>query len=146
MPRLSCTVRISADNLSEGKYDLQVFTSELLWRQDFKCRGVGTAEVLQVDGDECIALVVQGALVLETVLNVVEGGVAVAAYHALVADACYSDERQHDGECLAQPHSLLNGTEQLTYVLILSASLEVLKENVGVKEYFHDSVLSYGYS
>jgi hypothetical protein len=58
---------------------LQVFASKLFGREDFHRRRVGTAKVLQIDGDERVALVLQGALVLEAVLKVVEGGVAVAA-------------------------------------------------------------------
>ena len=90
---------------------LQVFASKLFGREDFHRRRVGTAKVLQIDGDERVALVLQGALVLEAVLNVVEGGVAVAAYHALVADACHGGQRQHDAERLAHPQRLFGAVD-----------------------------------
>jgi len=64
-------------------------------------------EILQIDGNKYVALVLQGALVLETVLYVVKGRVVVAIDYSFVTDAHYVGQRQHNVECLAQPYGLL---------------------------------------
>ena len=106
---------VSADvfSLQKGERDLQESAYERLWRHYFHSRRVGVAVVLQVDGDERVAFVLHGALVLEAVLNVVEGRVTVAAHHALVADARHGGHRQHDVERLAHPQRLLRSVDAL---------------------------------
>ena len=92
---------------------LQKSAYEGLWREDFHRRRVGIAIVFQIDSDERVAFVLQGALVLEAVLNVVECRVAIANDHVFVADACYGDHRQYDVEGLSHPQRLLRAVDAL---------------------------------
>ena len=92
---------------------LQESAYEGLWREDFHRRRVGIAIILQIDGDERVAFVLQGALVLEAVLDVVECRVAIANHHAFVADTCHGDHRQYDVECLSHPQRLLRTVDAL---------------------------------
>ena len=52
---------------------LQELLYKLCWRKDLHLRSISVAVILQIDGDERIALVLQGALVLEAVFRIVCG-------------------------------------------------------------------------
>ena len=58
--------------------NLQKLLNELCWREDFHLRGISVAIVLQVDGDERVAFVLQGAMVLEAVFHIVESQIVDA--------------------------------------------------------------------